>query len=163
MTVVDLAIFAGVLIAALLSRSNKRGLLWLSLILFSYVLSSTWWRSELPAPELVTGLADAFICFAIFYLGRDRWELWLWRLSQISLLTSTVYLANNIFSWGMISHETYSIVLELLNWIAIFFVGTISAMMSKGLTNGRVFDPWVSVFGFVRPVYAKARIHKETR
>lgn len=163
MTAVDIAIFAGVLVSAFISKDNKRGLLWLALMTFSYLLSSTYWRSGFPHSEVVAGLCDVFICFSVYYLGRERWELWLWRLFQVSLLTNILYLANGVFSWGMVSHEAYSIVLELLNWLAIISIGTISAMMSKGFTNGRAFDPWVSVFGFVRPVYAKARIHKETR
>lgn len=162
MTAVDLTLFAGVFVSALFARENKRGLLWLALLLFSYILSSTFWRSGWSEAEIVAGVCDAFICFSIFLLGREIWELWLWRIFQASLLVNIMYLASNVFDMGFISHEAYSITLEALNWLAILFVGTISAMMSKGLTNGRAFLPWISVFGFVRPVYAK-RINREVK
>lgn len=157
MSIYNLVFAVAILSAGALSLRHKNALLWLGCITADYTVSLVYWRSGLPYPELVTGLCDAGVCLAIFFYGQLRWELWIWRLFQMSLLVNMIYLSSNITRAGLLDFEVYSTCLELINAAAITTIGGISAWHAAGQTDGRAFAPWVSVLGFVRPLYRKSK------
>lgn len=151
MTTID-AIYLVVWTAfAAASWRNPRGLVWLTALLAGYFASGLYWRAGGTQGELVAGLCDAAMCALLFWFGRRRWELWLWLLSQISLLVNIIYLTSNLTGAHVIDHEVYSIALEALNAIAFVLIGGVSAFKAAGKTDGIAFNPWVSVLGFARP------------
>lgn len=145
--VIMLALIAAALIV---SWHFPRAFIWLLLIGASYLISSTWWRSDLPLPELVAGLCDAAICIGVLLMVRQQWELWVWAIFLASLGVNIVYLVNNLTE-GLLSHGIYSAILEVLNVIAIFLIGLTSAFEAAGKTDGIAFRPWRALLGFVLP------------
>lgn len=160
MTTVDTIYLAAALAVCIVSYRNLRGIAWLLALAVGYFVSGMFWRLEVGNGELVAGLCDAAVCAAIFVLGRYRWELWLWLLSQLSLLVNILYLVNNLSGARVIDHETYSIALEALNGVAFLLIGGVSAFQHVGMTDGSAFRPWVSVLGFVRPAYQEVASRK---
>lgn len=162
MSVVDgiyLAVFGAV---AIISWGNARALLWLCSLALAYFLSSAYWRAGGAHPELVAGLCDAALCAAIYVIGMKIWELRLALTSLAMLGVNTAYLAHNLLGGSLVSHEVYAVTLEMLNALAMAIIGCTMAFERLGRTDGRAFDPWVSVLGFIRPAYraVKARAPK---
>lgn len=151
MTLIDQIYLAVALAVGILSVRNPRGLLWLAAITASYFISGFYWRTGMTNAELVTGLCDAAVIVAMVFLARYRWELWLWAIQLGAVAVSFLFLAHNFARGTFISHETYSIALELLNALALITIGSASAHILAGKTDGRTFHPWVHIFGFVRP------------
>lgn len=153
LSTIDTIYLAAAAAVAIVSYANLRGLAWLLALVAGYFVSGFYWRTGAPNGELVAGLCDAAVCGAIFVLGRYRWELWLWLLSQFSLLVNILYLVSNLSGARAIDHEVYSIALETLNALAFLLIGGVSAFQKTGMTDGIAFRPWVSILGFARPAY----------
>jgi hypothetical protein len=96
-------------------------------------------------------LCDAVVIVGMVIFSRYAWELWLWAIKLGMIAVNLLYLWHNLAHGTYISHETYSIALELLNALALITIGSASAHILAGKTNGRTFHPWVHIFGFVRP------------
>lgn len=148
------------LAAAAVSARNGRGLLWLGAILANYWVSTLYWRSAGGAPELATGLCDAALCLAIFFLGKSIWEMRVWALYMVSLAINFVYLASNLTGVGIIDHEIYSIIEEVLNWLAICNIAFTSALLIEGFSDARALRPWNHIFGLVRPFHREVARNK---
>lgn len=157
MSLVDTITLIFVLAAASLSFRNWRGLLWLSALLLDYVISTAYWRSGLTNPELATGLCDAAVCVAIFFIGKSIWELRVWTVFMVSLVTNFVYLASNISGANFIDHDIYSSIEEVLNAVAVFVIAFASGALISGDIDGRSFDPWI--FGGRAFLLARRQAH----
>jgi hypothetical protein len=135
---------------AIVGHRHPRGLAWLGLLAIGYLISSFNWRWGGPAPELVAGLGDAGICVAIFFFGRYIWEMRLWLTCLMMLFVNFGYLLHSVIGAGVIPHDVYSGVLELLMLVALAIVGGQSAFVASGDINGRSFHPWRPLRGFSR-------------
>ena len=142
MSIFELSLIIGAAVTALVSRGNPRGVAWVAAITADLILSTAYWRADLPYAEVVTGCCDALICFGIYFIGAYRWELWLWRLYQVSVLISFLYLATHVFGLSSVSQDIYSSMLEAVNWIAFLSIGGISMLNRTGPSNAPAFRPW---------------------
>lgn len=166
MTEVDVSLLVGALIVGLISFRNPRGILWIVVAGISYINASIAWRLHLPYAEAITGFGDAGVCLAIYFGGRERWELLIWRLFQTSVAISFLYLAGNIGIFPRIPHDTYSILMELINWLTLLLIAGISAMQLLGAENATAHRPWDRVRHFGRALSARREPHflsKDTR
>lgn len=148
MSDVDLALLFGLVLASAASYRNPRGILWLGLAAIDFIASTAYWRSGLPYAEGIAGACDAAVCLAVYFAGRERWEMGVWRLMQVSVAINFLYLAGNIGVFGAIPHEVYSIMLEAVNWLLILFIGGMGIMQRIGVSNAGAHRPWSRVRRF---------------
>lgn len=163
LTEVDQGLLLGAVIACLASIRRPRGLLWIGVAALSYVNSCIAWRLPLPSPEFFTAMGDASVCLAVYFLGRERWEMLIWRLFQISFAISALYLAGNIGVFYLIPHGLYSGFLEAINWLLLLLVGGLGALQWVGTDHADAFRPWDRVrrFGMaLREKRASPPFHK---
>ena len=120
----------GAVMTALISLRNWRGLLWIVVAGWSFIASTLYARAGFPYPEAATAFFDVLVCFAVYFVARERWEIYLFLLFQGSVLVSTAYLA------GVIGpHWAYIAALEGINWLALGVIGGTSLL---GLVNNAV-------------------------
>lgn len=150
-SVYNIVILSGVAAATLVAWGIWRNVCWLLALAAVYMASVLWWRAGLPHPELISGVLDFAVIGAIFWYGKQIWELRVWYLFQLMLLINLVYLATH--PW--LDHAIYASALEIVNVAAIMLIGGVAGFQKAGMTNGRAFDPWLSVFGRMRPVHNK--------
>jgi hypothetical protein len=138
MTGTDTMFAIGLCVALALSLGQTRLWVWLLTAAVSYTVSVLYWRSGLPYAAFVAGLCDALICLGVYFFGRMRWEMWVWRLFQVSVGVNLYYLMQQYgipsrlgLSWSL-SHNDYSIILEVINWIALLFLGGTGAVQPVG-------------------------------
>ncbi|OVE94433.1 hypothetical protein B7W85_12850 [Allorhizobium ampelinum] len=129
-----LALGAGA--ALIVSLHIPRAWLWIALGVASFVLSTAYARAGLPFPEAFAIACDMVVVLFIYHLGKEKWEMRLWRIFQTMILLNLLYL------WGVIGpHSAYIIVLEILNWIAlIVIVGTAAVEWARGVAGHFRFD-----------------------
>lgn len=142
MSVFELALIIGAAITAIISRRNPRGVAWVAAITADLIASTAYWRADLPYAEVFTAMCDASICFGIYFIGRYRWEMWVWRLYQVSLLISFLYLGVHVFGLSSVSQDDYSSLLEIVNWIAFLSIGGISIRQSWWTNAAPFLSPW---------------------
>jgi len=148
MTEVDISLLIGALIVGALSYRNPRGLLWIVVAGLSYINASIAWRLGLPYAEAITGFGDAGVCLAVYFGGRERWEMWIWRLFQTSVAISLFYLAGNLGIFYAWPHDAYSILMEAVNWLLLLLIGSTAALQWIGAFNVRARQPWGRVRRF---------------
>ena len=111
----------------------QRAWLWILAGAASFVASTAYARYGLPLPPLITALCDAAVCLAIYAypwrasesVDRYRWELGVYRLFQLSVLVSIVFLGMVLFRSPSASNFWYVTALELINWaVLLLIVGT---------------------------------------
>lgn len=135
MTEVDTWLLGGFLLALGVSFGNWRAWAWLGASAASYVLSTVWWRSGLPYPSFIGGMADALICLGVYFVGKYRWEMWGWRLFQVSVLVNIVYLGGTLGAWASLPHNAYAVMLEAVNWLALLWIGGNGAVQAIGAAH----------------------------
>jgi hypothetical protein len=135
MSVFQLALCVGAVVAALLAWKVERSWLWIAAGVASFVASTAWARYDLPLPPLFTALCDASVCLLIYGLARQRFELILFQLFQASVLVSIVFLSLQFLSPGAAHHAVYVSILEAINWAAL------------ALISGTGIIKWISVYG----------------
>ena len=123
MTDVDIGFMVAASVVTLLSLRLPRGLLLVGVGAASYLLSAAAWRMNWPYVSFVTGMCDAAVCFAVYFGGKQRWELWVWRIYQVSVAASLIYLASSLRIFSSIPHDIYSLVLEACNWAVLLVIG----------------------------------------
>ena len=152
MSIYELSLIVCAAIVAMISRRNPRGVAWVAAITADLIATTAYWRSGLPYAEVFSGLNDAAICFGTYFIGRYRWEMWLWRLYQTSVLINIVYLACHFFGVGSVTQDVYSTLLEVVNWTAFLSIGGISAQWI-GAVDAVAYRPWRRVRGPVFSLY----------
>lgn len=135
MTGVDLSLLIGLMVALAVSLGNRRAWGWLLAGAASYAVSVLYWRSGLPYAPFIAGLCDAAVCLVIYFRANFRWEMWVWRLFQFSVLVNIVYLGGTLEAWPSLSHNAYSIILEAINWAALLWIGGNGAIQAIGATD----------------------------
>lgn len=114
-----------------------RAALWIFLAGADFFLSAVYEVLGFPYPPFATALFDSLLCLAIYFGGRTRWEIGLFRIFQASVLTSIVYLAGGVLNIG-VSHYWYVALLEGWNWLALMVIGaTAFAEWAGGRYGGR--------------------------
>lgn len=142
MSFVDVSLLSGAILAALLAWRTPRGVLWIVAGALSYTVSVIYWRSGLPYAEGIAGLCDAAVCIAIYFFGRERWEMLIWRLFQTSVAINFLYLAGNIGVFYGVPHDAYSAMLEAINWLALILIAGNGLAQMVGASLGDAHRPW---------------------
>ncbi len=157
MSAIDLifAIFALATIGVAVLAKQWRPILWVGAICLSYGLSDIAWRSHLGPVEAatVTGLGDAAICLSVYFLWRQAWELWIWRLYQVSVGFSAFYAASLLGIAPSFGHNAYATMLEVIN--ALAFLGMFGANLVKWIEtlDGPVLQLGRRFHGLGRALY----------
>jgi hypothetical protein len=105
------------LITAALSRKLPRAWLWIFAGFCSFVLSAVYWRLGLPHHPAFTAFADSSVCLAIYFNARERWEMGLYKVFQLSVLISLLKLGG-----FMPDGLWYPAALELINVAALLLI-----------------------------------------
>ena len=155
MTGVDTSLAIGLMVALALSVGNGRAWAWLLAASVSYAVSTLYWRAGLPYAPFIAGMMDALICLGVYFFGKLRWEMWMWRLFQFSVGINIIQLGGQFGVWQSPSHNAYAIILEAINWLALLFIGGSGAIQMIGAQNAvaAAHRPWDGVLRFVRPLY----------
>lgn len=150
MSSVDTIYIAAALAMAFLAIRNPRGLLWIAGLAASYFISGAYWRAGGGNAELVAGLCDATLAVLILIFHQRLWEMWIALIVVLCGIVNFVFLGGAILSPEPWPHEVYSYTLELLNALALFTIGSVSAFMWRGYTDGIAFHPRLHIFDFAR-------------
>lgn len=120
MTPEQQALLIGAAIVALfcILARRWRGLVWIGAGIASFTVSTWYGRQDLPFPSAVTALCDVMVCFAIYLAADEKWERYVFRLFQLSVLASIAYFAGWIGP-----HSAYVLSLEIINWLALCVIG----------------------------------------
>lgn len=165
MSAYEQSLFIGFAVAALVAIicSNRRALMWVMVAGGVYALTELYarafgqttftvstfrWDFHVPTGPLVSGLFDAGICLAVYFFGRLRWELSVvWRLFQASLGVNLYYLASlaHLPYLPSLSHNDYAITLEIINWLALLFIGGTAILLRTGAADAFARGPWGSL------------------
>ena len=149
-----LLIVGGAVLLLSLGARNWRGAVWVAAIMADLIISTAYWRANLPYGDVFTGACDFSVCLSIFTFGRWRWELGLFLLYQFSLLISIIDLGAAIWSPGWIDHDTYSSLLEAVNYIGFLGVGGISGL-ALGSGSRLTRSPWRWLRPAFLPLFVK--------
>ena len=131
MSAYEVALIYAAMATVLISLRNSRGVAWVFLITADLIASTAYWKAGYPYGEVFTAACDATICLGIYFAGKFRWEMWLYRLYLASFGWSLVYLATRAF----VDQDTYASGLEVINWVAFLSIGGISASQLAGRHN----------------------------
>lgn len=124
MSIFQLALLGGGVIAAFFAWGNWRAIGWIVALLIDHAVSVAYWDTGLPYAELVAGLCDASVCLVIYALARAEWEIKvLYRLFQGMVLVNMLYLAGNLDIAPKIDHVVYSSLLEVINVLILLSIG----------------------------------------
>jgi hypothetical protein len=159
MTSADLFLLTGLIVALAVSVGNFRAWGWLLAAAASYAVSTVYWRTGLPYGAFIAGMCDALLCLAVYFVGRLKWEMWVWRVFQLSVLVNFVYLGGTLQVWPVFSHDTYSIVLEAINWIALLWIGGHGAVQAVGASDDATASgvAWRRVYRALLPLYRERK------
>lgn len=155
MLIEDTLLLGGLAVALALSIGNLRAWGWLAAIATSYAISAIWWRVGLPGPAFIGGALDALICLGIYFWGRLRWEMVVWRLFQLSVLVNLITLAGDYGYILALPHGVHSTILEAINWLALAWIGGTGAVQNVGAAHATGSRFMRHLLGFV------ASLHRE--
>ena len=157
LTSVEGVMIIGYAVAAMVAMSAPRAIAWLAVSATVFVASSVYWRWGGAHPELVAGGLDAAVCLAIYFFGRQRWEMWVWRLFQVMLLINIIRLTGSVGIFHNIDHTAYAVLLEAMNWLVIIVAGGTAGLQRIGYDHGGASDPWRGIRGVVHSLCAQRR------
>ncbi len=123
MSIWNLSLLIGALIATGFAYRIPHAVLWIFIGAVDYTVSVIYWHTGLPYAEAVAGMCDAGVCLSIYFVYRERWELGVYRLFQISLAVNIFFLAGNLGITARIDQDTYASILEVLNWLTLLLIG----------------------------------------
>ncbi len=157
MSVWNYFIILGAVAAALVPLGGKAQALryqkWLLAIVLTYIASVIYWDARGPYAEAFGFFCDAVLVVAFTWAGKYVWEGRVAFLYLCSAFVNMAYLAHNLVDARLIPHDVHGAILEIINILAIGTIGITAAFDQAGSRNGRAFDPWLHIFGIVRPVY----------
>lgn len=112
---IALAIFA--VFVGLTSMNVPRARFWIVTGATSFVATVMYWRLDLPYAPAFAVACDTLVCLTIYFVAREEWEMWLWRIFQLSILVSIAYLVRLIGP-----HSAYITLLVILNVAALLVI-----------------------------------------
>lgn len=118
----QIALAIGAAFVALISIHVDRALWWIGAGAASFVASTAYARYGLPLPPLFTALCDAAVCLMIYGFAHQRWELGVYRLFQLSVLVSIVFLGMVLLRSPSASSFWYVTTLEGINWAVLLLI-----------------------------------------
>lgn len=128
------SLLVGAVLVALFSWRLPRALFWIVIGGAAFVASSVYWNQGLPYPAAFAGLCDLVVCFIMYAVARQRWEMRVWNCFHGMLLVNILYLAKLVPS-----HFMYGAALDLFNWLALAIIGGAAALQmadSHGVGHG---------------------------
>ncbi len=132
----------------ILSSNIKRAGLWVIMAGISFIASTVYEAYNFPHPPFFTALCDASVCLMIYFIATRKWEMWIYRIFQCSVLVSLCYLM------GVIGpHYAYIVALELLNWGALFVIGGTAVLQWIGARGGHRSILGLNPRGNIRDTY----------
>lgn len=157
MTTIESVMLIGYGLGIVVALGQVRAMLWLAVAALVFLASSFYWRAGLPHPELLAGGLDAAVCLAIYFTGRRRWEMWVWRLFQVMLLINILRLAGGLQVFYRVDHNAYAATLEAMNWLVIIVAGGTAGLKRIGYDHVGATDPWRGLRGVVHSLCEKRR------
>lgn len=160
MSGVDMSLLVGLIVALAMSVGNFRAWGWLLIVAASYAIATVYWRTGLPYGAFVAGMCDTMICLAVYFFGKAKWEMWIWRLFQVSVAVNFAYLGGTLHVWPIFNHEVYSIILEAINWIALLWIGGHGAVQVVGASDDADASgfAWRRVYRALLPLYRERKV-----
>jgi len=124
-------------VAAFLSRGLPRAWLWIASGALSFAVSAAWWRLGLPHHPAATLVCDAMVCFAVYSLAREEFEIWIFNLFRLSVLISLLKL------FGVIQENwIYAAALECVNFAALLLLGG-TGILAGTANGGHTLGSWI--------------------
>lgn len=145
-----LALFAGTCGAAVLAWPNARALAWLSVATAAFIFSYGYAIAGGAYHVQVTAACDTAQVLALYFWGKRRWEMLLWRVWQTSLLLSLLHLAG--WTGGQF---WYAVGLEACNWAALLVIGGGAIAARLADDGGLVAHPLGSLHRALRALRAQ--------
>lgn len=130
---------------------NRRALAWIACGALSFALTLAWEYSELPYHAGICALADTAQCLLIYFFGRYKWELALYRVWQASILLGIMR-----FFGAITSQYVFVLSLELCNWAALAVI--VAPKYTAKLSDVAPDWPWPN-----RHLHRALRALRETR
>jgi hypothetical protein len=114
------ALLGFAVVAAVISADDRRALLWILAGAADFIITTAYQRSGITTPPypLVTGIADAVVCLALWWFWDRRWEKYLFLIFQLSVLISLFRLIRVIDT-----NYAYVTALEVCNYLALLVIG----------------------------------------
>lgn len=106
------------LVTAYIARELPRAWVWIFAAFLSFAASAIYWRLGLPHHPAFTAFCDSSICLAVYFVGKERWEMRLYKVFQFSVLVSLIKLGGFIPEGAL-----YPAALEILNVVALLVIG----------------------------------------
>jgi len=121
------ALVAGAAAATVLAWNVPRAVLWVSLGVLSFLVSSWWHEAGLPYGAAFGAATNLAICYAIYALAQLRYELRVWNAFHLMIVLDLLYMAGVIRT-----HYTFAVSLEVANWLALAVIGTTGILERVG-------------------------------
>lgn len=115
---------------------DRRAQGWVVLGAASFAATYAYGAAGLPYHAAITAMVDTGQCLAIYFFGRFRWEMHLWRVWQASVLLSILHLAGLTGGTWI-----YAVCLEALNVAALAIIG--GRHFAARWADARDNRPWV--------------------
>lgn len=113
-----LILAAAALAVFVAAGDDRRAQGWIALGSLSFAATYAYGAAGLPNHAAITAMVDTAQVLAIYFFGRYRWEMHLWRVWQASVLLSILHLAGLTGGTWI-----YAVCLEVLNVAALAIIG----------------------------------------
>lgn len=151
------ALLVAALITLYLVRSSPRACAWIGVSAVNFTITSAYAQMGMPYHPLFAGVFDSATCLLIYFCGKQRWEMLIWRLYQGSVLWIMIYLGAQLFGYTP-SHYLFITGLEIVNWLVLLVVGTTTLTTRSDTDDVGVSSRFVRVFHrFNRALRAKRK------
>lgn len=124
------ALMVGGLVALILAWNVPRAPLWLMLGALSFGSSYLYHIAELPYPAAFGAATNLAVCFALYALAQQKWELRVWNCFHLMIVIDLLYL-----SGAITSRYDFAVGLEIANWLALLIIG------AAGVTGRAGYGP----------------------
>ena len=140
MNVFQIALLVGVAVTALISWRLPNALLWILVAGADAVACDVYYAYDGARPAVFTLCVDCLVCLAIHWLAKERYEIWLFRVMQLSVFVSVLRIIG-VLEWSYI----YATTLELINWLALLLISS-TAILGRVGASELFFHSWVRSF-----------------
>lgn len=128
-------------LACVLLRLNRntRSRAWIFITLIVYVSTAVWGVFDPITHSYLNFTLDAIVCLIVYKVGREQWEMEIWRIYQLMGLT------NMFCAFGLIQEIfVVSMVLEICNYLVLLVASTplIESVMCHGSLDNRRSNDW---------------------
>ena len=132
------ALLVGSCVTMLASWNLPRARFWILMGAVSFAISSWYWNAGLPYPSAFGAGTNLIICFFLYALAVQQWELRVWNCFHLMIAIDILWLLGWIdnainfvnsfdipaFQIQVESHYVFAVMLELCNWLALAVIFT---------------------------------------